>query len=122
MSESPRRRSSPGISTICLAAICLLMPSCEEHNRLSQEIAVERSALDAVQKAIGEAEKEQEKYTKEDLDLRSGVPLRWGPEMTRRKVDAMKAELDGLRKKKAVLDVTLKEFKVDFESYQKKYR
>jgi hypothetical protein len=41
--------------------------------------------------------------------------------MTRRKAEAMKAELDGLRKNKAVLDVTLKEFKADFEAYRQKY-
>jgi chromosome segregation ATPase len=115
------RRCSRAFCAICLAAFSLLTSSCEEHSRLNREIAEVRGELDSVQKSIGEAENEQAKYTKEDLELRAAVPLRWGPEMTKRKAEAMKAELDGLRKNKAVLEVTLKEFKADFESYQRKY-
>jgi hypothetical protein len=109
------------MSSAGLAALVLLTPACEEHNRLNRDLAEVRSELESVQKAIGDAESEQIRMTKEHNTLRNEPPLRWGSETGRRKMDAMKGETEGLRKKKTLLELTLPEFKADFESYRRKY-
>jgi predicted nucleic acid-binding Zn-ribbon protein len=104
-----------------MVGLALLMSGCEPHNQLVTQIADVRIELDAVQRAVGQAESELARLTKEENDLRSVLPLRLGSETTIRKNNVLRADVDMLKKRKADLETSLPLLKADLESYTKKY-
>lgn len=108
-------------SAICIAGLVLLMSSCENHHRLTTQIADVRIELDAVQRSLGQAESELSRRTKEENDLRAELPLRLGSETTVRKINLMRADIESLKTRKADLEKSLPSFQADLESYLKKY-
>jgi chromosome segregation ATPase len=104
-----------------MAGLALLMSGCEPHNQMINQIADVRIELDAVERAVGQAESELSRLTKEENDLRSVLPLRLGSETAIRKNNVMRADVEMLQKRKADLETALPRLKADLESYCKKY-